>query len=210
MSNQNSSTSTSNGENRGRRDFLSAAATVTMAGGLAASYGTLGTMAARMLYPSRSSSNGWVFVVDVASTHKGDSWVFETPIGAKIVLARQEDRGDVSDFVAFSSVCPHLGCQVNWELQNDRFFCPCHNGVFDRDGQATGGPPLAAGQRLPRYPLKIENGLLFIEVPMESAVQRTSTNATANHTMFDCSEIANADAVYGVSDAMRVKETGLT
>lgn len=45
---------------------------------------------------------------------------------------------------------------------------------------------------------------------MESAVQRTSTNATANHTMFDCSEIANADAVYGVSDAMRVKETGLT
>lgn len=139
MSNQNSSTSTSNGENKGRRDFLSAAATVTMAGGLAASYGTLGTMAARMLYPSRSSSNGWVFVVDVASTHKGDSWVFETPIGAKIVLARQEDRGDVSDFVAFSSVCPHLGCQVIGNCRTIDFSAPATMVFLIATGKRRGG-----------------------------------------------------------------------
>ena len=67
-------------------------------------------------------------------------------------------------FAALSSVCPHLGCQVHWQPQNDRFFCPCHNGVFAPDGTGIGGPPGDAGQSLPRYPLKLENGLLFIEV----------------------------------------------
>jgi len=61
-------------------------------------------------------------------------------------------------------VCPHLGCQVHWEPQNDRFFCPCHNGVFSPDGVATAGPPAEAGQSLLEYPLKVEGNLLFIEV----------------------------------------------
>ena len=120
-----------------------------------------------------------------------------------------------SDFVAFSSICPHLGCQVNWELQNDRFFCPCHNGVFDRDGNATGGPPAAAGQRLPRYPLKIENGLLFIEVQLESAVAR---QAAVDNAPADAVElIARADspcvsgnALTAGSAAMNRKEAGLS
>jgi Rieske Fe-S protein len=55
---------------------------------------------------------------------------------------------------------------VHWEAQNDRFFCPCHNGAFDRQGNATAGPPAAAGQALLRFPLRLENGLLFIEVPI--------------------------------------------
>jgi len=66
---------------------------------------------------------------------------------------------------ALSSTCPHLGCQVRWEAQNDRFFCPCHNGVFDQSGVATAGPPGEAGQSLPKYELKVEDGLLHIAVP---------------------------------------------
>jgi phenylpropionate dioxygenase-like ring-hydroxylating dioxygenase large terminal subunit len=53
---------------------------------------------------------------------------------------------------------------VHWEAQNNRFFCPCHNGVFTPEGKATSGPPADAGQSLFRFPLKVENDLLFIEV----------------------------------------------
>ena len=98
----------------------------------------------------------------------GDSMRFVTPGRAKVAIARQGSSGTVDDFVALSSTCPHLGCQVHWEPQHDRFFCPCHNGTFDRSGRATSGPPFEAKQSLPRYPLRIENGLLFIEVPTET------------------------------------------
>jgi Rieske Fe-S protein len=56
---------------------------------------------------------------------------------------------------------------VHWQAQNNRFFCPCHNGIFTPEGKGIGGPPGDAGQSLPRYPLRIENGLLMIEVPVE-------------------------------------------
>jgi len=79
-----------------------------------------------------------------------------------------DDSPAADEFVALSSVCPHLGCRVHWESQNRRYFCPCHNGEFDPQGKATGGPPAAAGQELPRYPVRVENGLVFLEMPLNS------------------------------------------
>jgi Rieske Fe-S protein len=141
-----------------------------MAGGLAAGYGTFVAMAGRFLYPAGPSAVGWMYVARVDALKPGDSLVYRAPSGATIVVARQSDSGDADDFIALSSVCPHLGCQVNWESQNNRFFCPCHNGVFNPQGTATSGPPAASGQSLARYPLSIEEGLLYIEVPLERVV----------------------------------------
>jgi len=150
-----------------RRDFISSAA---MGGGLLAGYGTLVVMAGRFLYPSGPQPKAWLFVTSLKQMALGESLDFEDPSGAKIVIARQGDNGDVDDFIALSSVCPHLGCQVHWQSAENRFFCPCHNGVFDPQGKATEGPPATAGQSLAHYPLKVENGLLFIEVPTERLV----------------------------------------
>jgi Rieske Fe-S protein len=151
----------------GRRGFLSRTTSVAMVGGLAAGYGTFAGIAVRYLYPAHPTPTGWVFVGDVASMKVGESRLFVTPVGARAAIARRADAGTVDDFVALSSTCPHLGCQVHWEGQNNRFFCPCHNGAFDPSGKAIAGPPLDAGQSLPRYPLRIENGLLYVEVPLE-------------------------------------------
>ena len=107
-----------------------------------------------------------MFLAVASSMSPGSSFVYRAPSGASIAVARVGSAGSAEDFLALSSTCPHLGCQVYWEAQRDRFFCPCHNGTFDRTGKATGGPPAAAGQSLPRYPLKLEGGLLFILVPM--------------------------------------------
>jgi menaquinol-cytochrome c reductase iron-sulfur subunit len=45
------------------------------------------------------------------------------------------------DFTAFSVYCTHTGCPVSWRAGANLFICPCHGGVFDREGAVIGGPP---------------------------------------------------------------------
>ncbi len=35
---------------------------------------------------------------------------------------------------AFTTVCPHLGCSINFEEKSRLFVCPCHGGTFDING----------------------------------------------------------------------------
>ena len=148
-----------------RRSFLEHAATLAMGGGLVAGYGCFACYAARYLYPADVGRTISQFVCTLDQLKVGESLPFTMPSGAKIVVARQAD-GDTADaFIALSSICPHLGCQVHWEANNDRFFCPCHNGAFDARGAPTEGPPAAANQHLTRYPLNVEDNLLMIQVP---------------------------------------------
>jgi Rieske Fe-S protein len=53
---------------------------------------------------------------------------------------RRQDKGE-QGITVLSSICPHLGCPVNWHPDQSQFVCPCHGGIFDADGQHTGGPP---------------------------------------------------------------------
>lgn len=133
-------------------------------GGVAVAYSALAAMCVRFLYPAQSHNTEWLFVTDL-SLPVGASIAWKTPGGARIAIARQGQSGNAEDFIALSSTCPHLGCQVSWESANSRFFCPCHNGVFNPAGKAIEGPPAEAKQSLLRYPLKVEQGLLYIEVP---------------------------------------------
>jgi cytochrome b6-f complex iron-sulfur subunit len=139
-----------------------------MLGGLVASYGACAAMAGRFLFPARARRKRWQFLARAAEVQAGSSFVYRAPSGERIAVARRAETGAVDDFVALSSTCPHLGCQVHWEPQNERFFCPCHNGAFDAEGRALAGPPFEAGQELARYPLRIEDGQVFIEVPLEA------------------------------------------
>lgn len=165
------------GDDPHRRDFLATTSNVAMAGGLLASYGTFFYMAGRFLYPAAPQPKTWMFVAPVAEIALGESLTITDPTGASVVIARrertpeeEEKEPSVDEFIALSSVCPHLGCRVHWEALNNRFFCPCHNGVFDPEGNATEGPPAATNppQSLSRYPLRIDGGNLMIEVPTES------------------------------------------
>jgi cytochrome b6-f complex iron-sulfur subunit len=158
-----------------RRGFLSTSS-ILMGAGLAGGYGTLGYFMGRFLY-SHESRKLWLFATTLDDLTLGQSLPFVTPGGAKVVIARQRE-GDTSDcFIALSSVCPHLGCQVHWEGANSRFFCPCHNGAFDAQGKPLSGPPQAANQSLSTFALKVENRLVFIEVAAE-----TIASQSYNHT----------------------------
>jgi Rieske Fe-S protein len=141
--------------------------TVTMGGGLLAGYGAFAKFAIEYLY-SADETSVWQFIGRTTEFRLGDARQFATPSGAKIVVARQSAGDGAEAFAALSSICPHLGCQVHWEAQNNRFFCPCHNGAFDPSGKATAGPPAQANQSLVRFELKVENGLLYVRIPARS------------------------------------------
>jgi cytochrome b6-f complex iron-sulfur subunit len=155
-------------ENPDRRKFLGTASRAAMAGGLLAGYGTFFGFAGRFLYPAHEARTSWMFVSEIDRIPPGASTSFRTPVGASVVITRQGEGEEASDFLALSSTCPHLGCQVHWEPQNTRFFCPCHNGVFDKSGKGIAGPPGEAGQDLPSYPLRVDSRLLYIQVEVDA------------------------------------------
>ncbi len=36
--------------------------------------------------------------------------------------------------------CPHMGCRLEWNPEEESYDCPCHGSHFDRDGQLIDGP----------------------------------------------------------------------
>ncbi|NUN13160.1 MAG: ubiquinol-cytochrome c reductase iron-sulfur subunit [Myxococcales bacterium] len=73
-------------------------------------------------------------------------------------------RGTNDSFQVFSTVCPHLGCAVNWEASRTTFHCPCHGSEFDQTGRRTetSGKQNPAPRGLDELEWKIENGNLLV------------------------------------------------
>ncbi len=63
------------------------------------------------------------------------------------------------EFTAYAINCTHLGCPVRWLPDADLFMCPCHGGVFYKNGQVASGPP---PRPLNRYPVRVHNGMVEI------------------------------------------------
>lgn len=66
-----------------------------------------------------------------------------------------------STFVAFSAVCTHAGCTVQFDPGSMQFICPCHSGTYDaRTGNVTGGPPPSP---LTRIPVHVVDGEIRVD-----------------------------------------------
>jgi cytochrome b6-f complex iron-sulfur subunit len=50
---------------------------------------------------------------------------------------------------AYSLVCTHLGCLVQWQAGEMEFYCPCHEGRFDQFGEVIAGPPPVPLEQIP-------------------------------------------------------------
>lgn len=69
---------------------------------------------------------------------------------------------DSSTYVVFNGRCTHLGCAYSWRTTGeyaDKFFCPCHDGVYDRQGKVLDGPP---PRPLDRLETKVEDDQLMV------------------------------------------------
>jgi Rieske Fe-S protein len=75
------------------------------------------------------------------------------------VWVHRHGDGDES-ITVLSSLCPHLGCPINWHSERSQFDCPCHGGAFDTAGKHTGGPPPRSMDPLPH---EVRSGRLFVQ-----------------------------------------------
>jgi cytochrome b6-f complex iron-sulfur subunit len=48
---------------------------------------------------------------------------------------------------AFSAVCTHLDCTVQFKADTSQLWCACHNGTYDLGGNVVSGPPPRALER---------------------------------------------------------------
>jgi menaquinol-cytochrome c reductase iron-sulfur subunit len=68
-------------------------------------------------------------------------------------------RDSEQAFVAFAVNCTHLGCPVRWLQDASLFMCPCHGGVFYKDGKPAAGPP---PRPLTQYAVRVREGQVEI------------------------------------------------
>ncbi|MBI1814827.1 MAG: Rieske (2Fe-2S) protein [Deltaproteobacteria bacterium] len=141
-----------------RRSFF---AQMLAAIGLLLSYGLLGGYAVAYLFPARVRRKArLLFIGRRVDFAAGSTRTFVDAKGRTLLLRPSGDSIE-----AFDTRCPHLGCKVHWEPDKDRFFCPCHHGVFNRDGVATAGPPFDAKQSLAHEVLDVDSaGNVFLKV----------------------------------------------
>jgi Rieske Fe-S protein len=119
---------------------------------------------------TRGRANGylnWVSLGPVAQFPEGETRLatFRNPFvmptdGKTVDTACWVRRIEGDRFQVFAVNCAHLGCPVRWFPQSGLFMCPCHGGVYYRDGSRASGPP---ERGLFEYPHKVENGLITIQ-----------------------------------------------
>ncbi len=76
-------------------------------------------------------------------------------VAGKPVLVIRTDKG----FIAFSAVCTHLGCLVEFDTGTRKIICPCHAAGFDLQGQVTNGPPPRA---LAKFTVSQAQGTVYV------------------------------------------------
>lgn len=114
-----------------RRDFLAAAV-----GGSAAAFAVAGAYpVVRYLEPPPQPSAGMIPVGKLE----------EFPVGSvRTVLVEERPVlviRTADEVRAFSAICTHLQCVVQYSAEHKRFECPCHGGMYSFEGAVVAGPP---------------------------------------------------------------------
>jgi cytochrome b6-f complex iron-sulfur subunit len=99
----------------------------------------------RFLRPRSATSSGALEVVapyrvsDLKTDAQG-RWPPPFNFGGKPCLIIRLPGVD-GEIRAFSAVCTHLECTVEFRESQGDIFCNCHNGVYDLNGHNVSGPP---------------------------------------------------------------------
>ncbi len=148
-----------------RRDFMSIA---TWAIGILIGAGMGLPAIAYIISPALREEEAftWIRLGSVSKVELGTPTLFKAKIERQTGWILNEEEISVyvltengKDFVAMSNICTHLGCRVRWIKDQDQFFCPCHNGVFDKAGGVVAGP---VPRPLDQFEVKVEDDQLFI------------------------------------------------
>jgi Rieske Fe-S protein len=155
----------SNDKQLGRRNFMKAA--IAGIGGIIGTALGLPAIPYIMGPALQKDSDAWIQLGAVGKVELNVPTLFKKSIATQTGWINTDEEVSVyvltsngQDFVVMSNVCTHLSCRVRWIPDKDSFFCPCHNGVFSKNGDVVDGPP---PRPLDRYENKVENGVIFIK-----------------------------------------------
>lgn len=92
----------------------------------------------RFLIPPKSGEPATASVVaaKAASLRPNSGIVFK--FGNKPAIVVRTTDGELR---AYSAVCTHLECTVQFKADTSQLWCACHNGIYDLSGNVVSGPP---------------------------------------------------------------------
>lgn len=76
--------------------------------------------------------------------------------GNKPVIVIRKPEGE---YIAFTAVCTHLDCIVQFRKDYGQIYCACHNGRYDLNGRNVSGPPPAP---LKKFGVTIKNDEVIV------------------------------------------------
>jgi Rieske Fe-S protein len=117
-----------------RRRFLDALLTV----GFVSTAAAIAYPVGRYLVPPASGEAATESVVAarVKTLRPNSAAIFK--FGSKPGIVVRTADGEVR---AFSAVCSHLDCTVQFKSDTSQLWCACHNGTYDLGGNVVSGPP---------------------------------------------------------------------
>jgi Rieske Fe-S protein len=86
--------------------------------------------------PVSESTNLSVVAARVGELKENASKVFKFGSTPAILIRTPE-----GNYRAFTAVCTHLGCTVQYRSDLHEIWCPCHNGKYNLQGRNVSGPP---------------------------------------------------------------------
>jgi len=104
--------------------------------GLIFGLGALGLRFVQFLVPSHKPARSEAVLIGTESRIQAGE-ALSLDFGGQKILVLKTDQG----VAAFSRRCTDLGCLVSWNRERQQFLCPCHKGVYDRNGTNIAGPP---------------------------------------------------------------------
>ena len=122
---------------------------------LGAAFAGITAMGVRFITPIKRDLERRIFTVHLDELPVNSTKRFQDLGGKDLVIVRTGER----EVKAISTVCTHLGCTVYWQADKSEFFCPCHQGIFDKDGNVVSGPP---PRPLDTYKVELEGDNVFI------------------------------------------------
>jgi Rieske Fe-S protein len=148
-----------------RRDFMKLAISVIGGAiGLAYAIPAIGYIVGPAL--KKDQAQDWIRLGSTGKVEPGVPTLFKINVPRQTGWITTEEEVSVyvltengRDYLVMSNVCTHLGCRVRWIAEQNQFFCPCHNGIFDKIGNVVDGPP---PRPLDRFLVKVENDQIFI------------------------------------------------
>ena len=149
----------------GRRNFMKMA--IASIGGVIGAAIGLPAIPYIMGPALQKESDSWIHLGSINKVELNIPTLFKKTIETQTGWINTEEEISVyvltsngQDYVVMSNVCTHLACRVRWIPEQDSFFCPCHNGVYAKDGTVVSGPP---PRPLDRFESKVEDGAIFIK-----------------------------------------------